>query len=240
MIWMLFSCCQGRSLGALVPASPWSRRSESYSKSVHLAAALRHLEIACSRPVIMLARGGCSSLPLLQQFDLLFDVVVPICLPVLLGPSAAVLALSLRQVPALAALGVLREELLVAAVEDVHLGVEELGVLLHVQVPIQVTQLGPEQGRSLLAELAVEDQDGSLRHQVPDAVEVLKEGVLEQRGAVDVLSSLNVAGFEFIVPSAVDDDVGAALLPHEEGESRRTDRVHFGLVCLRQVQLLEE
>ena len=83
-------------------------------------------------------------MPLLQQFDLLFDVVVPICLPVLLGPSAAVLALSLRQVPALAALGVLRVELLVAAVEDVHLGVEELGVLLHVQVPIQVTQLGPE------------------------------------------------------------------------------------------------
>lgn len=177
---------------------------------------LLYLKIAACRPVILLARGGCGPLPLLQQFDPLFDVVVPVLLSILLGSSTAVAALSFGQVPTLATLRVFSVELLVASVEDVHLRVEELWVLLHVQVPVQFAQLRPELRCSLLA-LTVEDKYGSFLHQVPYVVEILEERFLEQCGVVDILGILDVANLELVVPSAVDDDVGMALLAHQKG-----------------------
>lgn len=61
------------------------------------------------------------------------------------------------------------EEVLVASLKQVHLGEEDLllfklRALRLVDAAIQVSQSAPEAGSSLLAELAVEDDDSSRAH----------------------------------------------------------------------------
>lgn len=63
----------------------------------------------------------------------------------------------------------LLEEVLVASLKQVHLGEEDLllfklGALCLVDAAIQVSQSAPEAGSSLLAELAMEDDDSSRAH----------------------------------------------------------------------------
>ena len=131
-------------------------------------------------------------------------------------------------------------ELLVATIQNVHLRVEESRVLLHVQIPVKLTQLRPELRCSLLAKFAVEDEDGSLLHQFSYVAAVLEERFLEQGRGVYVLRVLDVTSLVLIVPSAVDYDVGEALLLDELCKSGSVDRVHFWLESISKVHLFEE
>ena len=158
----------------------------------------------------------------------------------MLGSSATVLAFCFWQVLSLTALRVFLVELLEASVQDVHLRIEELWVFLHVQVSIELPQLGPQLGRSLLAKLAVEDQDGPFLHQFPYVVEVLEERVLQLGWVIDIQGIFDVARLVLVVPPAVNDEIGVSLPLDEVAERFRTYWIHFWLVGLSEVHLLEK
>ena len=56
--------------------------------------------------------------------------------------------------------------------EDVHLGEKELRIFLHVDVPVKFSEGSPECGAAPLAELAMEHDDGSISHHLPEFFEV--------------------------------------------------------------------
>ena len=56
--------------------------------------------------------------------------------------------------------------------EDVHLGEKELRIFLNIDVPVKLSEGSPERGAAPLAELAMEHDDGSISHHLPEFVEV--------------------------------------------------------------------
>ena len=163
------------SLRTFIPASSWPRGPESYSKPGRLAVDLFHLETAARRLLFGRARSGCGSLPLLQQLDLLFHIVVPVFNAILLSSNTTVFPFSFGQVPTLTLFWVFRVELLVASIQDVHFWVEKLGILLHIQVPVDLTELRPELWCPFLTELTVEDKNRPFSHELSYVVEVLEK-----------------------------------------------------------------
>ena len=59
-----------------------------------------------------------------------------------------------------------------AFLEDVHLGEKELGIFLHVDVPVKLSEGSPERRAAPLAELAMEHDDSSFGHHLPEFVKV--------------------------------------------------------------------
>ena len=129
-------------------------------------------------------------------------------------PLALVAHLAL--VGALAEVFVLLKEVLVAFLEQVHLGEEDLlllrlRVLGLVDAAIEVAQGSPESWTALLTELAVEDNDGARAHQLSQLGQVMQELSLQRLTVVDVYRTLDVPTSEFVVEAAVDDDCGVLL-----------------------------
>ena len=56
--------------------------------------------------------------------------------------------------------------------EDVHLREKELRIFLHVDVPVKLSEGSPECGATPLAELAMEHDDGSISHHLPEFFEI--------------------------------------------------------------------
>ena len=69
-------------------------------------------------------------------------------------------------------------ELLVASIQYVHFWVEKFGILLHIQISVDLTELGPELRRSFLAEFTVEDKNSSFSHKLSYVVKVLEKLLL--------------------------------------------------------------
>ena len=59
-----------------------------------------------------------------------------------------------------------------AFLKDVHLGEKELRIFLHVDVPVKLSEGSPECGAAPLAELAMEHDDGSISHHLPEFFEI--------------------------------------------------------------------
>ena len=119
----------------------------------------------------------------------------------------------------------LLEEVLVASLEQVHLGEEDLllfklGALCLVDAAVQVSQSAPEAGSPLLAELAVEDDDSSRAHQEPQLAQIVEELSLQRLLVVDVYRSLDVPTVELVVEAAVNDDDRMRFGLEELGQSR--------------------
>jgi len=57
-------------------------------------------------------------------------------------------------------------ELLVTTFEEINLRVKQLGVVVHVQVPVNLSEGSVHLGASVLAELAVEDYDCLVFHKL--------------------------------------------------------------------------
>lgn len=101
------------------------------------------------------------------------------------------------------------EESLEALLKQVHLGVKDFGfvqALCEVYSTVEVSQTAPKRRRSLLAELTVEDQNGTSAHVLAQLFKVAKKRLLQGCLIVDVHSTLDVPGLEFVVESAVDDN----------------------------------
>ena len=125
---------------------------------------------------------------------------------------------------------VLLEEVLVASLKEVHLGEEDLllfklGALCLVDAAVQVSQSAPEARSSLLAELAVEDDDGPRGHQVPQLAQIVEELALQSFLAVDVYRTLDVPTVELVVEAAVNYDDGMRFRLEQLRQSRSFDRI---------------
>ena len=108
--------------------------------------------------------------------------------------------------------------------EDVHLGEKELWVFLHVDVSVKLSEGSPERGAAPLAELAMEHDNGSISHHLPEFVEVLQESLLQELLIVDVYGTLYVTVCEFIVKPTVDNNHGMTLTSHQIGQGLTIDR----------------
>ena len=65
-----------------------------------------------------------------------------------------------------------------ALFKNVHFREEKLGILLHVQLAIELPQRFPESWATLLTELAMEHKDGLLTHELLDLLDVMQESAL--------------------------------------------------------------
>ena len=147
-------------------------------------------------------------------------------------PLALVAHLAL--VGALAEVFVLLKEVLVAFLEQVHLGEEDLlllrlRVLGLVDAAIKVAKGAPEAGTALLTELAVEDNDGARAHQLSQLGQVMQELPLQRLTVVDVYRTLDVPTSKFVVEAAVDDDCGVLLRLEQLGQRGGLNRVAAGV-----------
>ena len=112
--------------------------------------------------------------------------------------------------------------------ENVHLGEKELRVFFHVNVSVKLSEGSPERGAAPLAKLAMEHDDGSISHHLPEFIEISKESLLQKLLVVNVYGTLYVTICEFIVKSAVNNDHGMILTSNQIGQGLAIDRITSG------------
>ena len=115
-----------------------------------------------------------------------------------------------------------------ALLENIHLWEEQLWILFDVDVAVELSEGLPEAGTAPLAELAVENENGSSDHHLSKFAQIAKEGLFQLLRVVNVHGTLYMAISELIIEPAVHDNDWMCLASHQVCQGLAIDRVASG------------
>lgn len=106
----------------------------------------------------------------------------------------------------------MRLEFFVAAFEEVDFGVEDLGVVVHMEVPVDLSQGSVHFRASVLAKLAVEDDYSTFSHYILNYSSIFKEVFFDFHWRVQIYGTLDMSSFKFVIKAAIHNYEGMSFI----------------------------